>query len=92
MNGLRPVIVSLVDRPKGTLELGASYATTEGVGVDANWILYNRLGRADTLTTSSRIAQIDSRLQSQLSLPHWKRPEQTLKLTAALYRRGHPGL
>ena len=90
VNGERPVIVSLADRPKGTLELGASYSTTEGAGVDSNWILYNRLGRADTLTNTFRIADIDSRLQTQLALPDWWRPEQTLKLTAALYREHTP--
>ena len=90
VNGQRPVIVSLADRPKGTLELGASYSTDEGIGVDSRWILYNRLGRADTLTNIFRIAQIDSRLQSQLALPDWGRPEQTLKLTAALYRDDTP--
>jgi translocation and assembly module TamA len=90
VNGTRPVIVSLSDRPKGSLELGASYSTDEGVGVDSRWILYNRLGRADTLTNIFRIAQIDSRIQSQLALPNWGRPEQTLKLTAALYRDDTP--
>jgi translocation and assembly module TamA len=90
VNGERPVIVSLADRPKGTIELGASYSTTEGAGVDSSWILYNRLGRADTLTNTLRIADIDSRLQAQLALPHWRKPEQTLKLTAALYRDRTP--
>jgi translocation and assembly module TamA len=90
VGGERPVIVSLADRPKGTIELGASYSTTEGAGVDSNWILYNRLGRADTLTNTLRIADIDSRLQAQLALPHWMKPEQTLKLTAALYRDRTP--
>jgi translocation and assembly module TamA len=90
VKGQRPVIVSLSDRPKGTLELGASYSTAEGIGVDSRWILYNRLGRGDTLTNIFRIAQIDSRLQSQLALPDWMRPEQTLKLTAALYRDDTP--
>ena len=90
VNGTRPVIVSLADRPKGTLELGASYSTDEGIGVVSRWILYNRLGRADTLTNIFRIAQIDSRIQSQLALPDWRRPEQTLKLTAALYREDTP--
>ena len=85
-NGLRPVVVSLADRPKGTLELGASYSTTEGAGVDSRWIVYNRLGLADTLTTSLLVAQIDSRLQVELALPDWSRPERTLKLTSALYR------
>ena len=90
VNGERPVIVSLADRPKGSLELGGSYSTDEGVGVDSRWLLYNRLGRADTLTNIVRVAQIDSRLQSQLALPDWGRPEQTLTLTAALYRDDTP--
>jgi translocation and assembly module TamA len=90
VNGQRPVIVSLADRPKGTITLGVSYATTEGVGADSSWILYNRLGLADTLTNSLRIADIDSRLQSQLSLPHWGRPDQTLKLTVAPIYRDDP--
>jgi translocation and assembly module TamA len=90
VNGQRPVIVSLADRPKGSLELGASYSTDEGVGVDSRWILYNRLGRADTLTNIFRIAQIDSRVQSQLALPDWGRPQQTLTLTSALYRDDTP--
>ncbi len=85
-DGQRPVIVSLADRPKGTLELGASYSTTEGGGVDSRWIVYNRLGRADTLTSSILVAQLDSRVQLELALPHWRRPEQTLKLTGAIYR------
>jgi translocation and assembly module TamA len=86
VDGLRPVVVTLTDRPKGTLELGASYSTTEGVGVDSRWIVYNRLGRADTITTSLQFAQIDSRLQTELALPDWGRPDQTLKLTGAMYR------
>ncbi len=85
-DGLRPVIVSLADRPKGTLELGASYSTTEGPGVDSRWIVYNRLGFADTLTTSALVAQLDSRLQVELALPDWRKPERTLKLTVAGYR------
>ncbi|WP_249138380.1 autotransporter assembly complex protein TamA [Phenylobacterium montanum] len=85
-DGRRPVVVSLADRPKGTLELGASYSTTEGAGVDSRWIVYNRLGFADTLTTSLVVAQLDSRAQVELALPDWRQPERTLKLTAALYR------
>jgi translocation and assembly module TamA len=89
-NGERPVVVSLADRPKSTLELGGSYSTTEGVGVDSSWILYNQFGLADTLTNLARVASIDSRLQTQLSLPDWRKPEETLKLTAALYRDRTP--
>lgn len=85
-DGLRPVIVSLADRPKGTLELGASYSTTEGAGVDSRWIVYNRLGLADTVTTSLLVAQLDSRAQVELALPDWRKPGQTLKLTSGIYR------
>jgi translocation and assembly module TamA len=86
VNGERPVVVTLADRPKGALELGASYSTSEGAGVNSRWIIYNRLGVADRLTNTLQYAQIDSRLQTELSLPDWRKPDETLKLTAALYR------
>jgi translocation and assembly module TamA len=86
VNGERPVVVSVSDRAKGALELGASYSTSEGAGINSSWLLYNRLGLADTLTNTAQYAQIDSRLQSQLSLPDWRRPDETLKLTVAVYR------
>ncbi|MBV9509761.1 MAG: outer membrane protein assembly factor [Caulobacteraceae bacterium] len=89
-DGDRPVLVTLTERPKGALELGASYSTTEGAGVDSSWIVYNRLGLADSITSSAQLAQIDSRLQTQLSLPDWRKPDQTLSLTAALYRDNTP--
>jgi len=58
VDGERPVIVSLADRARGTIELGAGYSTSEGAGVDARWLRYNRLGRADTQTLTARIAEI----------------------------------
>jgi translocation and assembly module TamA len=89
-NGRRPVIVSLADRPRGRIELGASYSTTEGAGVDSRWLVFNRLGRGDTITTTLQFAQIDSRLQTELKLPNWGQPNETLRLTAALYRDNTP--
>ncbi|MDQ8027388.1 MAG: autotransporter assembly complex family protein [Brevundimonas sp.] len=83
-DGNRPVIVSLTDRPRRILEAGATYSTAEGSGVDARWTWHNRFGRADTLVWDVRIADIDSRLGANLSLPHWRRPGQTLKLDTAL--------
>jgi len=86
VNGERPVVVSLSDRTKGALELGGSYSTSEGAGINSRWLLYNQLGLADTVTNTLQYAQIDSRLQTELSLPDWVRPLESLKLTAALYR------
>jgi translocation and assembly module TamA len=85
-DGLRPVIVTLSDRKAKTLELGAGYSTTDGPGIDAKWIRYNRLRRADTTTLTASLAKLDSRLEAELSLPHWRRAQQTLKLNTAIFR------
>ena len=83
--GYRPVLVGLVDRPPRTLEVGVGYSTSEGVGLDARWTRYNRLRRADTMTVSVRLAEIEQRLEGRLSLPHWRKPQRTLTLTSAVY-------
>ena len=101
VNGLRPVIVSVGDRPPHTIELGGGYqaggypsnegitevvySTSEGAGIDAKYILYNRLGRADTLTFTGRLAQIQQKLDTELDLPDWGRPDQILKVGADIF-------
>lgn len=81
--GLRPIVVTLTDRPRRLLEAGVSYSTVEGPGVDALWTWHNRFGRADTLRFLARAASIDSRLGADLSLPHWRRPGRTLTMGGA---------
>ncbi len=85
-DGQRPVVVSLADRARRRLELGASYGTTEGLGVSARWTWFDRLGRADTLSLFGQASSLDSRLGVEGSLPHWRRAQQTLKATADVYR------
>jgi translocation and assembly module TamA len=80
VSGLRPVIVSLGDRPPHTIELGGGYSTSEGFGIDAKYILYNRLGRADTVTFTARLAQIQQKLDAELDLPDWRRADQIFKV------------
>jgi translocation and assembly module TamA len=84
--GLRPIVVSLAERKRRTIELGASYATTEGAGLDARWIHYNVLGRADTLALVGRASNVDSKAEVDLTLPHWRRPQQTLRAATGFYR------
>ena len=84
--GQRPVVVSLADRAKRTLELGAGYSTSEGLGVDGRWTRYNVLGRADTLALRGRLAELEQRLDLELALPHWRRPQQTLKLGVGAFQ------
>lgn len=89
-DGLRPVVVSLSERKPRSIELGASYASIEGFGLDVRWNHYNTLGRADTLTYFGRVSNVDSRLGVTLSLPHWRRPAQTLTLDAEAYDENTP--
>ena len=84
--GLRPVLVSLSERRGSTFDVSASYATTEGAGVEVKWTRYNVLGRADTLVLLSRLSELDSRVGPEISLPHWRRPDQTLRMATAGYR------
>jgi translocation and assembly module TamA len=85
-DGLRPIIVSLIDRPSRTVELSAGYSTSEGPGVDARWIRYNRLRRADTTTYTARLAKLEQRIGGEVSLPHWRKLQQTLKINGAVFR------
>jgi translocation and assembly module TamA len=96
-DGNRPVIVTLTDRPRRVLEAGVTLSTaqatvttgsttsvTGGSAVEGLWTWYNHFGRADTLRWQARAATVDSRLGVDLSLPHWRRPNRTLKLATAL--------
>lgn len=83
-DGNRPIIVTLTDRPRRILEAGATFSTAQGSGVDLIWTWHNRFGRADTLVWQARAADVDSRLGVNLSLPHWRKPGQTLRLSAAV--------
>jgi translocation and assembly module TamA len=86
-DGLRPVVVSLAERKRRTLSLGASYGTTEGPGGDVMWTTYGTLGRADTLSVFARASKLDSRTGVDLSLPHWLMPDQTLSTEVAAYKQ-----
>lgn len=83
-DGNRPVIVTLTDRPRRILEAGATFSTAEGSGLDLIWTWHNRFRRADTLVWQARAADVDSRLGLALSLPHWRRPGESLELSGAL--------
>jgi len=84
--GRRPVIVNLADRSSRSLEVSAGYGSNEGLDTDIRWSLFNRLGRGDTLSLEGRYAEIGGRVGVDLSLPHWRRPGRTLKLTAEGFR------
>jgi translocation and assembly module TamA len=86
-DGLRPVVVSLAERKRHTLSVGASYGTTEGPGADVTWTTYGVLGRADTLSVFAKASKLDSRTGVDLSLPHWRMADQTLASEIAAYKQ-----
>ncbi|HEY5412128.1 MAG TPA: autotransporter assembly complex family protein [Caulobacteraceae bacterium] len=85
-DGLRPIIVSLTDRPRSSLALGGSYATREGFAADAVYSIFNLLGRADTVTFNGQYGAILKRIDGQISFPEWPWPLYTLQLGATAYR------
>ncbi len=85
VDNARPILVTLADRAPRTSELGAGSSTREGAGRDGRLLLYNRLRRADTVTFTARLAQIEQKLDGELSLPQWRGPQQTLKLGGDIY-------
>jgi translocation and assembly module TamA len=89
-DGLRPVVVSLSERKRRTIEAGASYGNVEGLGADLRWTHYNVLRRADTLTLFGRVSNIESRAGVTLALPDWRRGDQTLTLQTEGYRDNTP--
>ncbi len=76
----RAVLVRLDDRKPRTVEVGAGYSTTQGSGVDGRYVLYNRLGRADSLVLTGRLYDIQQKLDLELDLPDFLRADQILKV------------
>jgi translocation and assembly module TamA len=96
-DGLRPIVVTLTDRPRwiqeagvtistaqATVTAGQATSTTGGSAIEGLWTYHNRFGRADTLAFQARLANVDSRIGADLKLPHWRKPGQTLTMGAAI--------
>ena len=82
----RPVNVRLVDRAKISLEAQLSYATNEGFAIESEASRYNLLGRADSLIGRLTFGGIKKRVETELRLPHFLRPNQTLATSLAIFR------
>jgi translocation and assembly module TamA len=69
-NGLRDVVISVEPARRNAYELGFSYSTTEGAGVQAEWTRRNLTGRADSLTVSGTLAEMQQGVSVALTRPH----------------------
>lgn len=77
--GLRDVIVTLEPAKKRAIELGASYSTTEGAGVEAQWRRRNITGHADQLALGATLAELEQKVSASLWRPHEIMPGRHLR-------------
>jgi translocation and assembly module TamA len=66
----RDVDVTLVEGKRHTIALGASASTSEGVGVEAEWVRRNLTGRGDSVTVGAQLATLQRSLETTYRLPN----------------------
>lgn len=69
-DGLRDVVITIEPAKRNAYELGVSYSTTEGAGVQAEWTRRNLTGRADSLTVGATLAEMQQGVTASLTRPH----------------------
>ncbi len=84
--GKVPVEFSVTERDHRTVSAGVGFETDEGFGISAGWEHRNLMGRAQTLTVDSHIAQNAQGLLSKLILPHYQRSDQSITIYTDLKR------
>ncbi|MEZ5955589.1 MAG: autotransporter assembly complex family protein [Hyphomonadaceae bacterium] len=68
--GFRDVVLTIEQARRHAYELGVSYSTTEGAGVQAEWTRRNLTGRADSLNVAVTLAEMQQGVTSSLTRPH----------------------
>jgi translocation and assembly module TamA len=69
-DGLRDVIINVEPARRHAYELGVSYSTTEGFGVQGEWTRRNLTGRADALSVEATLAELQQSVVVELLRPH----------------------
>ena len=85
-SGLSEVVLDVEPARRNAYELGVSYSTTEGAGVEAEWTRRNITRRADALTIGATLAEMNQGLSAEWARPHAPDLGQTLTLGAAAER------
>lgn len=85
-NGLVPIVFNVAERYHRTLSAGVGFQSDEGFGVSAGWEHRNVRGKAQKLSIDSRIAENAQALTSSLTLPNFRRNNQSMTLFADLER------
>lgn len=79
--GHRPLHVALESGPRHTIDVALDASTSDGAGAKTNWTRRNLFGREEALTLGLQVATLTQSAEARISLPHWRRYDQTLALT-----------
>ena len=67
-----------------TIKAGVGFSTDEGVSLTAGWQHRNIFGRAERLEVSGKVSKLFKTIDSTLTFPSFRRPDQALVLEAEL--------
>jgi translocation and assembly module TamA len=68
--GLSDVLIDVEPARRNAYELGVSYSTTEGAGLQGEWTRRNLTRRADSLATTITLAELQQSASIELTRPH----------------------
>ena len=85
-NGQVPLLVNVQERPHRAINIGATYYSDEGPGLQMGWKHRNLLGGAEVLDATLMLSSIEQSLKSTLTSPFFLRRDQKLLVTAGLAR------
>jgi translocation and assembly module TamA len=80
----RALQLALTPAPRHVLEAGIHLSTGDGGGIDGRWIRRNAFGGDETLNVTAQLATLERSVTSRLTVPHFRRLDQTLALSARL--------
>lgn len=69
-SGRRDVVLSLEPAHRNSYEFGVGYSTTDGIGVEGQWTRRNVTRRADALTASAVLGEVQQNVSLELLRPH----------------------
>jgi translocation and assembly module TamA len=78
--------IRLVERSPRTIKAGLSYETDMGPKLRLGWEHRNLWGKGRSLDSSLSVSPKEASLDAELSIPRFRRKDQTLKLTSSLAR------
>ncbi len=79
-DGTLPMTLTVTERAARTVGAGASYSSTEGFGVSAQWEHRNLLGGGQHLALEATLAQIEQLASIRYRVAGFRRADQTLEL------------